>query len=69
MALRSSALGDRLSRLESRIAQPALWPMTKGQRDALVRHFLAGGNFPALLASEAEDHRRAVIEAAMRADR
>lgn len=68
MALRSSTLGDRLSRLESRIVRFPVKPMTKEQRDARVRHFLAEGDFSALLASETEDHRRAVVEAAMRAD-
>lgn len=68
MALRSLALSDRLDRLESRVARFPVKPVTKAQRDALVRRFSAEGDFSALLSTKTEDHRRVVIEAAMRAD-
>jgi hypothetical protein len=68
MVYRSSALSDRLSRLEHRIVQTPSISMNKEQRDALVHRFVAAGDFTTLLGRETEQHRRAVIEAAMRAD-
>lgn len=68
MALRSLALSDRLNRLERRVVRFPVKPMTKEQCDALVRRFIAEGDFSTLLSAETEDHRRAVIEAALRAD-
>lgn len=68
MALRSSALSDRLNRLENRIVRLPVKPIPKGQRDALVRRFYTEGDFTALLSTETDPDRRAVIKAAMRAD-
>lgn len=63
-----TAINQRLARLEQQYQRGPAVQMTKGQRDGIVRRFITQGDFSVLLTNESEPHRRAVFEAAMRAD-
>lgn len=60
-------LSERIGRLERHRSYVPAKPLSKCERDELVRAALAGGG-AAFLAGETDPHRLAVIGAAMRAD-
>jgi len=63
-----NGLSERIGRLERHRTYLPVKPMSKIERDELVRAALAGGDIAAFLASEHSPEQRAVIEAAFRAD-
>ena len=63
------SFGDRLAKLERRRPSAPAQMMTKEQRDKLVSDALANGSAAALLTEDLSAQQRAVVEAALRADR
>lgn len=63
-----SGLLERIGRLERHRSFVAVKPLSKTERDELVRATLVGVDAAAFLAGETDPHRRAAIGVAMRAD-